>query len=69
MTDITNNNNNYKKMLRAKHNKTYYEKIKKERLVSQVCSICSGSFSYYSKSRHIKTKRHLQCKLIIDSYK
>lgn len=69
MTDITNNNNNLKKLLRAKHNKTYYQKIREDRLKTEICSICSGCYSYYSKSRHFKTKRHQHCQVIINSYK
>ena len=40
------------------YNKTSYEKRKQEG--QKVCSICFGTYTYYNKSHHNKTERHLR---------
>lgn len=47
------------------YNKSYYEKTKQnnnysERATCIECIVCGGSFCYYNKSRHNKTKRHIK---------
>ena len=37
------------------------DKIKKK----QQCSICNGKYSYYHKSRHLKTVKHLKAQIKI----
>lgn len=51
------------KEIKAIYNKTYYNKNKDkyiERSKNLDCEICRGSYNYYSKSRHIRSKRHLK---------
>jgi len=41
------------------YNKKYYEKMKEEsKLKSVECSVCHGSYNYYSKYKHDNSKRH-----------
>jgi hypothetical protein len=42
-------------------NKKYYEKVKKEKsdkIKKQIDCECGGFYSYYSKSKHLKSKKH-----------
>ena len=39
------------------YNKNYYEK-KKQDLKSVECSVCHGTYNYYSKFKHFNSKRH-----------
>lgn len=45
-------------------NKKYYQKFKEkhqnELKESITCDICGGSYKYFNKSIHIKTKKHLK---------
>ena len=51
MTEIDNN----------KKHQYYLNFISKHQVNDKVvCDICYGSFSYYNKSKHNKTKRHLE---------
>lgn len=47
------------------YNKTYYELSKQKNKYSERakcidCIMCGGSYCYYNKSRHNKTKRHIK---------
>ena len=54
MTD--NISENIKK--HKQYNSTFYEK-NHERIHETVsCSLCKGEYTYYNKSRHMKTKKH-----------
>jgi hypothetical protein len=42
-------------------NKKYYEKVKKEqvdKLKKKIDCECGGYYTYYSKSKHLKSKKH-----------
>jgi len=54
------------KKKRIKQNKTYYEANKKERLKIKICLICNGRYSYYTKTRHEKSKHHTKCLEILN---
>jgi len=54
------------KKKRIKQNKSYYEKNKEERLKKHPCLICGGTFSYYTKTRHEKSKHHKKCLEILN---
>lgn len=45
--------------------KNYYENFKNKNVdkikEKSVCKICSGSYTYFNKSSHTKTKKHLNC--------
>lgn len=45
--------------------KNYYENFKNKNVdkikEKSVCEICGGSYTYFNKSSHMKTKRHLNC--------
>jgi len=43
---------NYLKQFKIKHKDTIKQKIE--------CPICSSTYSYVNKSKHLKTKRHLK---------
>lgn len=49
----------------------YYLKFKNSHDVNQKiqCSICGGSYSYFNKSSHCKTKKHLNMIEIINKIK
>ena len=40
------------------YHKQYYNNNKNNKSVSVNCEICQGSYNYYSKANHFKTKRH-----------
>jgi len=46
-------------LIKAKYNKTYYEKKKKD-LKTIDCEICYGTYNNYSKTTHLKSKKHLK---------
>lgn len=57
----TNVDTKDKKAIKANYNKKYYNKDKtktSDRLKSSPCDICGGAYSYYSKSKHLKSKKH-----------
>ena len=47
------------------YNKVYYEK-KKEEMKSCDCDVCFGSYNLYSRSTHMKSKKHLKALEIIN---
>lgn len=49
------------------YNKNYYAQ-KKENLESVKCSVCDGVYSYYSKSKHLKSRKHL-FKILLENQK
>ena len=51
------------------YNKTYYESNKDkyvERAKVTKCIMCGGSYCYYNKSRHLKTKK---CRVAVEKIK
>ncbi len=42
-----------------KYNKNFFEKHKEKINEQHICDICLGVYKYYTKSKHIQTKRHL----------
>lgn len=42
-----------------KHSATFMERHREELAKPQVCPLCKGHFTYFNKSKHIRTKRHL----------
>ena len=53
-------------------NKEYYETFKikhHDKITTKIdCSLCGGSYVYYSKSAHLKTKKHIFSKKLISLY-
>jgi hypothetical protein len=49
-------------------NKLYYEKFKNKHEVNEkhICDICYGTYSYFNKSNHNKSKRHERALNIIE---
>ena len=38
----------------------YYQSFKeKHNMESNICNICGGKYNYYSKSAHLKSKKHI----------
>ena len=46
------------------YSKKFYEKNKD---IEIQCKICAGTYRYYNKSRHVKSKKHVQIKAILDT--
>jgi hypothetical protein len=42
-----------------KYNKTFYEKHKNDVNAKITCECCGGTYSYYNKTKHIKSKKHI----------
>lgn len=45
------------KKTRKEYMKEFYDKIKDEKYV---CDVCHGNYTYFNKPHHLKTKRHLK---------
>lgn len=43
-----------------KHFETFYKKNIDKIKEKMTCSVCCGSYTYFNKSVHIRTKRHLK---------
>jgi len=43
----------------TKYNKNFAEKNKDKISQRKMCEVCYGNYTYYNKSRHNKTKRHI----------
>lgn len=41
------------------YNKKFMEKNKEKIMEKQKCEICCGSYTYFNKSKHLKSKKHL----------
>lgn len=42
------------------YKKKYYQSFKeKHNMDSTICNICDGKYNYYSKSAHLKSKKHV----------
>jgi len=52
---------NIKKYDSKKYNKTFYEKNKSKITEKIICNICMGSYTYFNKSVHNKSIRHIRC--------
>jgi hypothetical protein len=37
-----------------------------EKKIKEICPICQGSYNYFNKSHHTKTKRHIQYKKFLN---
>ena len=48
-----------KKYDQSKYNKNFMEKNKDIINQKKICDICCGSYSYYNKSKHMKSLKHL----------
>ena len=57
--DVDNKVEN-RKIKQKKYNQTFMEKHKEKLRVKNQCFLCKGEYSYYNKSKHNKTKRHLK---------
>jgi len=58
--DLTNTEPIVKKKYdSSKYNKTFMEKNNEKIYKKQVCPICYGSYTYFNKSKHLKSKRHI----------
>ena len=55
------------KELKSIANKKYYQKHKARHGATKICDICNGKYSYYGRARHIKSQKHLFCKMLIES--
>jgi hypothetical protein len=43
-----------------KYNKTFIEKNKDKIKEKNICDICCGSYTYYNKSKHMKSQKHIR---------
>jgi hypothetical protein len=47
------------------YKREYYDKFREKNLdkiqEKQQCSTCGGSYTYYNKSRHIRSAKHIAC--------
>lgn len=48
-----------KKYNQSRYNKTFMEKNKDRIKLKVVCDICCGTYTYYNKSKHMKSIKHL----------
>jgi len=48
-----------KKYDQKKYNNNFMEKNKDKIKLKIVCDVCCGSYTYYNKSKHMKSKKHL----------
>jgi len=48
-----------KKYDQSQYNKNFLEKNKDKINQKIICDICCGSYSYYNKSKHIKSAKHI----------
>jgi hypothetical protein len=48
-----------KKYDQSKYNKNFMEKNRDKINEKKICDICCGSYSYYNKSKHMKSLKHL----------
>ena len=61
MENKDDNNKKYYEAFKKKHNDKINEK--------KICEICNGSYSYFNKSNHLKSQKHLNALQIIIKYK
>ena len=40
--------------------KRYYENFKNKNVFQETCELCQGHYNYYSKNKHLQTKKHLE---------
>jgi len=50
---------NISKEQRKVYNNTFIEKNKDKVKCQEQCNICNGHYTYYNKSHHMKSKKHL----------
>jgi hypothetical protein len=48
------------------YHKKFIEKNADKLKEKTICSVCCGSYTYFNKSKHIKSKRHIN---LLDKYK
>lgn len=48
-----------KKYNQSQYNKNFMEKNKDKIKEKIICDVCCGSYSYYNKSKHMKSKKHI----------
>lgn len=51
---------NEKKYNSKKYNDTFREKHKEELKEKKICDVCNRFYTYYTKSKHMKTKKHIK---------
>lgn len=51
------------------YNKKYYENNKDKWSVKHVCMVCEGSYSTSTKSRHFKSKKHINASKTVNIFK
>lgn len=51
------------------YNKNFMEKNKEKITSKQICPICKGKYTYYNKSTHFKSKKHIMIGLLADQAK
>ena len=54
------NNEPIKKYDQKKYNSTFMTKNKSKIMEKHVCDVCCGSYTYYNKSKHLKSNRHIK---------
>jgi hypothetical protein len=59
MENTQNEEQPKKKYNQLNYNKRFNEKNKERVKEKHVCDVCLGSFTYYNKSKHFKSKRHI----------
>lgn len=48
--------------------KKYYETFKEKHVEKVECETCGGTYNYFSKYIHFKSKKHLKCMEILANY-
>lgn len=48
-----------KKYDKKKYNQTFYERNKTRILEKHICEICNGKYTYYNKSKHNTSNKHI----------
>lgn len=51
---------NKKKYDQKKYNDKFIEKNKDKVMEKKVCDICCGSYTYYNKSKHMSSAKHIK---------
>ena len=51
---------NPQKYDQKKYNSTFMTKNKSKIMEKHICDVCCGSYTYYNKSKHLKSNRHIK---------
>lgn len=59
INDIAGNIMPIRKYDQNKYNRKFIEKNTEKIHTKHICEVCCGSYTYFNKSKHLKSKRHL----------